>query len=134
MKLVFFFYKCIYWYLVFFSIFSDFFKKIVLHCPSFRVKVVLQKPKNCHHCPASPYFLEKKSCIHHVVIIVDSRCCGNSCHKDLHHRCCRRPRSSLLINRIVSNTSPRMQLKVFKNAFVFFFKCTRKIRNNYKIV
>ena len=55
----------------------------------------------------------------------------SSCHRELHRRCCRRPRSPLLINRIVSCTSSRVQLKVIINAFIFF-KCSWKIKNDYK--
>ena len=42
-QVAFVFYKCMYLYPVFSCIFSDFFFEIVLHCPSLRVKNVLQK-------------------------------------------------------------------------------------------
>ena len=56
-----------------------------------------------------------------------------SCHNAFCRRCCKRPTSPLLINKILSCTWFRVQLKVITSACILF-TFSRKIRNNYKLV
>ena len=60
-QVAFVFYRCVYLYPVFSCIFSDFFFEIVLHCPSLRVKNVLQKTLKCPSLSCMVHFLKNKS-------------------------------------------------------------------------